>query len=118
VTLWLSFPANPDIDVELCEGRLNTEEFRDCMGDVDAVVDASIEIIDSRFPDILDGPPGGEENSPATFAVIPFSTAAPAAGVDIIAEAVDPSIVVLPVGISLNWLLEEGMRYFVPLGAL
>jgi hypothetical protein len=81
------------------------EEFWDCMGDVDAFVDASIDMIDSRFPGMFDGSPGDGENNPATFAVIAFSIATPAVGVDIIADAAGPSIVALPMGIGLNWLL-------------
>ena len=59
---WLSCSDDPDIEVVLCEGefsegRLNTEGFCECIGEAGAVVDASREIKDSRFPGMYDGDP-------------------------------------------------------------
>ena len=102
--LWFSYPGDPDIEVVLCEGeliegRLNTEGFCECMGEADAVVDASREIRDSRFPGMYDGDPEDDGIPGKLLAAMAFSKALPAAaGVEIVAEAVDFSIVAFPGG--------------------
>jgi hypothetical protein len=61
---------------------------------------------------------GSPDNSPdggdiaAVLVVIAFSTAAPAAGVDIIAKAVDVSVVAVPVARDMDWCSGEGSRTF------
>jgi hypothetical protein len=71
--------------------------------------------MESRF---LGSPDNSRDNSPAggdiaaALLVIAFSTAASAAGVDIIAEAVDVSVVVVPVARDMDLRSGEGSKTF------
>jgi hypothetical protein len=115
--LKVSVPGDdPSVDAD-CFGERFSTEFCDCTGDADAVVIASIDTTDSRFPGTPDSPPVGEDMRTAPL-VIAFPTMASAAGVDIVGEAVNVLIVAVPGARDTNRCSDEDSKTLLPFGTL